>query len=560
MRQEQFEDESERARALDPQRPDEPRDWLLTREERDNPHTRLDERHGGDVAWSTGNLAEPLIDGASYFAALLEELRTVGHGDVVLFTDWQGDAGQRLSEEAGTEVVTVLGEAQDRGAEVRGLVWRSHTDQVGFFAEANRHLGEQLRRRGVPVMLDMRVKPGGAHHQKFVVVRRAGAPERDVAFVGGIDLAHNRRDDQDHDGDPQGRPTTEEYGEHAPWHDVQVRLRGPVVHDVETVFRERWEDPSPPSVAPWRHVTDRVRDVDTSPVPLSPQLPAPPPAGPHTVQLLRTYPALGAGRAHPFAPRGERSVARGYRKALANARELVYIEDQYFWDRDVAAVFAEQLRANPRLHLLVVIPLHPDKDGLNRVAQHLGRDRAINPLMRVAPGRVAAYGLENPSGRPVYVHAKVTVVDDTWATTGSDNFNRRSWTHDAELTAAVLDRGYARDLRLRLAAEHLDRLGDVGTDELGDEGSGAPLPASRLVDVMADCLEPHDMFARYGESADRLEAWHRGGRQGPRPAGRLRRLETATASSWRTFVASALLDQVHNPDGRPRDLRRRGEY
>jgi len=37
------------------------------------------------------------------------------------------------------------------------------------------------------------------------------------------------------------------------------------------------------------------------------------------------------------------------------------------------------------------------------------------------------------------VHAKACVVDDTWATIGSDNFNRRSWTHDSELSAVVVE-------------------------------------------------------------------------------------------------------------------------
>ena len=59
------------------------------------------------------------------------------------------------------------------------------------------------------------------------------------------------------------------------------------------------------------------------------------------------------------------------------------------------------------------------------------------------------------------MHAKTCVVDDTWATIGSDNFNRRSWTHDSELSAVVVDDAaratYARRLRLTLAAEHLDR-------------------------------------------------------------------------------------------------------
>jgi phosphatidylserine/phosphatidylglycerophosphate/cardiolipin synthase-like enzyme len=68
---------------------------------------------------------------------------------------------------------------------------------------------------------------------------------------------------------------------------------------------------------------------------------------------------------------------------------------------------------------------------------------------------VAFYGLESPDGVPVYVHAKVCIIDDQWASVGSDNFNLRSWTHDSEVTAAVCDPGYARALRLTLAGEHL---------------------------------------------------------------------------------------------------------
>jgi phosphatidylserine/phosphatidylglycerophosphate/cardiolipin synthase-like enzyme len=524
----------------------EPSDWLLLRSERGNPHTHVDERFGGDRAWSTGNLAEPLVDGAAYFDALLASIGGAGEGDLVWFTDWQGDARQRLSGADDSEVVEVLAAARERGADVRGLVWRSHTDLAGFFAAANRHLGEQLGRRGVAVALDMRVLPGGSHHQKFVVVRHRDRPEDDVAYVGGIDLAHNRRDGGAHEGDPQGRPLTPEYGEHAPWHDVQLRLRGPVVHDVETVFRERWDDPVPLVSAPWRRVADAVRRVDSSPDPLPPQRDAPPEAGDHTVQLLRTYPALPRPRAHRFAPDGERSVARGYRKAIGRAETLVYVEDQYFWGEEVARMFGERMQEEPSLRVLVLIPLHPDVGGLNRSAQLLGRDLALDTLARIAPGRVAAFGLENPQGTPVYVHAKVTVVDDTWATTGSDNFNRRSWTHDSELTAAVLGGDYARTLRLRLAAEHLDRLEAVERDGLEA--------------AMADCLDPHGMFDAYGSSADRLDAWHRGGRRGPRPAGRLRRIPPTVGADLARPLAHALLSRVHNPDGRPRRMRGTHEF
>ncbi len=86
-----------------------------------------------------------------------------------------------------------------------------------------------------------------------------------------------------------------------------------------------------------------------------------------------------------------------------------------------------------------MVPLFPDVEGFNRTAQLVGRRRAMLDMARAAPDRVAVYGIENHAGIPLYVHAKTCVVDDTWATIGSDNFNRRSWTHDSELSVVVLD-------------------------------------------------------------------------------------------------------------------------
>jgi phosphatidylserine/phosphatidylglycerophosphate/cardiolipin synthase-like enzyme len=524
----------------------EPSEWLLTKGERGNPSTVLDDHHGDDRAWSTGNLVRPLIHGSTYFPVLYDAIEATQAGDLVYFTDWQGDADERLTGEPGSEVVEVLGRADERGVDVRGLVWRSHLDQTGFFAKENRHLGEQLQHRGAEVLLDMRVRTGGSHHQKFVVIRHRDEPSRDVAFVGGMDLAHNRRDDADHGGDPQPQLLTEEYGAHPPWHDVQVEIHGPAVYDVETVFRERWEDPTPLARSPIRKAVDLWRHDDTSPDGLPEQWPPPPEAGPHTVQLLRTYPDLRHGRDYPFARGGERSVARGYSKAIARAERVVYVEDQYFWGHDVAEPFEAALAEHPGLRVVVVIPLIPDIAGLNRRPQFLGRQRAIGRLMRGAPGRVAAYGIENHAGTPVYVHAKVCVIDDVWASTGSDNFNRRSWTHDSELSAVVLDEDYARDLRLTLAAEHLDRLGDVE-----DRG---------LHEVMADCVDPVGMFDAFAAGATALEDWHRGGRAGPRPPGRLRPLTVPPVAGIARRWSGVVLDLVHDPDGRPGPIAGSSEY
>ena len=180
-----------------------PSDWLLTQPERGNPETRLDAQHPGDQAWSEGNLVRPLIHGATYFAELHERIEATRAGDLVFFTDWQGDADERLTGEPGSEVAEVLGRADERGVDVRGLVWRSHSSAIGFTSDENLRLGRTLQKRGAEAILDMRVRTGGSHHQKLVVIRHKDDPTRDIAYVGGVDLCHSRRDDADHQVDPR---------------------------------------------------------------------------------------------------------------------------------------------------------------------------------------------------------------------------------------------------------------------------------------------------------------------------------------------------------------------
>ena len=528
-------------------------DWLLTKSERGNAQTVLDDAHPGDAAWSSGNDVRPLVHGATYFAELHRRIEATGPGDLIYFTDWRGDPDERLTGEPGSEVEAVLAAADRRGVDVRGLVWRSHWAKLSFSGAENRHLGEQLQRQGAEVLLDMRVRTGGSHHQKLLVIRHRDAPERDVAYVGGIDLCHSRRDDADHQGDPQPQPMAAAYGPRPAWHDVQAAISGPAVHDVETVFRERWLDPTPLTRNPLLRLQDLLARTDTRPDPLPDQAPPPPavPGGSHTVQLLRTYPNLRHGRDHPFARGGERSVARGYTKALARADELVYVEDQYLWSAEVAQAFADNLRRSPGLRVIAVLPQLPDQAApLSRVPQELGRDQALRLMQEAGGERVAVYGLENHAGTPVYVHAKVCVMDDCWATVGSDNFNRRSWTHDSELSAVVVDAeggdhsAYARRLRLRLAAEHLDRACDE----------------EDLAVVMADCVSSAGMFRAFAASAARLQAWHDGGGTGPRPPGRLVPLRQPRLSRLTRAWAGPLYRVVHDPDGRPRALRRRAAF
>ena len=165
---------------------------------------------------------------------------------------------------------------------------------------------------------------------------------------------------------------------------------------------------------------------------------------------------------------------------------------------------------------------------------------------------MAIYDLENAVGTPIYVHAKVCVIDDVFLVVGSDNLNRRSWTHDSEISCSIIDatlderapadpggmgdgaRRIARDTRLRLWREHLER------DEDDD----------------ADLLDPTEGFTALRRSADALDDWYRNGRPGPRPRGHLRRHDPDRVRASSRWAARLLYRVVLDPDGRPLSLRR----
>ncbi|HLJ33944.1 MAG TPA: phospholipase D-like domain-containing protein, partial [Ktedonobacteraceae bacterium] len=85
--------------------------------------------------------------------------------------------------------------------------------------------------------------------------------------------------------------------------------------------------------------------------------------------------------------------------------------------------------------------------------------------------------------RSIYVHAKLTIVDDTWVTVGSANLNNRGMCDDTEMNVALIQPELVRRLRIFLMAEHLglcdedelfqliDTLGQVSLSKSGEESA-----------------------------------------------------------------------------------------
>ena len=529
-------------------------DWFLTSEERGNPMTTIDVHQPGLVAWTEDNHVDFHIDGVSYFTRLSESISSLEANDEIRFSDWRGD-GDEVVASNGISIAALLANSCRRGVDVRGLLWRSHSDRFGFNKQQNHRLAVEVTEAGGEVLLDERVRRGGSHHQKLILIRHQSRADHDVAFIGGIDLSHGRRDDARHNGDVQAIKLDPRYGPRPPWHDVQLEIGGPAVSQLDLTFRERWEDPTPLNHSGrLRALLSRAMSRDRVTRALPEPLGEPAARGRHAVQVLRTYPSRNPKYA--FAPRGERSVARAFAKAIRRARNVIYIEDQYLWSVEIAKLLAAALRQHPQLQVIGIVPRYPDKDRkLSGPPSRLAQARALAILRKAGGDRVGIYDIENEAGTPVYVHAKVCVIDDVWATVGSDNLNRRSWTHDSELSCAVIDseldhripidpgglgdgsRRFARALRLSLWSEHLGRTPDD-----------------------PELLNLSDSSVLWRTSADELERWRTNPDEGTQPSCRIRPHAIEPVARGSRFWADIVYRLIFDPDGRPLKLRLRRRF
>jgi phosphatidylserine/phosphatidylglycerophosphate/cardiolipin synthase-like enzyme len=265
---------------------------------------------------------------------------------------------------------------------------------------------------------DSKERPLHCHHEKSIVV------DDRVAFVGGIDLTMESGDRFD----SQAHVSRAALG----WHDVSTRVEGPAVGDVATHFRMRWQE-----------VTGEQ---------LPPSAPRTESAGARTVQIVRTVPE----RVYSAVPSGDFRILESYLRALRGAESLIYMENQFLWSPEIAAVLRDKLRRPPAddFRLLLLLPAKANTgtdDTRGMLAELMEADAGAGRLLACT-----LYARHGPVRDPVYVHAKVAIVDDSWLTIGSANLNEHSLFNDTEMNVVCRDADLARSTRLRLWAEHLE--------------------------------------------------------------------------------------------------------
>ena len=339
----------------------------------------------------------------------------------------------------------VLDRAAARGVDVRIIFWRPDAETANLrknaFWGAPEHF-DLLKAHGARLRIRWdRAHPGFCQHQKSWLIDAGEATE--TAFVGGINLNPHSVVAPGHAGEGQN-------------HDIYVELAGPSAVDIHHNFVQRWNEASERHAGDGRWGAGSEQDL---------AFPSrvPPCRGSATVQIQRTtHPgrytdghAPAGGQAFDIAS-GERTNFDQYCRAIRAARTSIYMENQYV---EVADIVAELLLALQRgVDVVLLMPAVPDgAPAALETPERRAFLEARGALGQHGNFTLAGIAGVNADGRraPVYVHAKVMLVDDVWGTVGSANLHRFSLFGNGEMNAAIWDRDTIHGLRVALFQEHL---------------------------------------------------------------------------------------------------------
>jgi len=388
-----------------------------------------------ETCWRLGptGLVRVLLDTQDYFRTLLDAMRRARRSIHLL--GWSFDPRARLTPDASdpAEIGRTLIELAraNPALDVRLLVWRSafpiSATQSGFPHRARGWF------RGTPVRfeLDDKVPLGACHHQKVVVI------DDSLAFVGGADFADDRWDSGGHlDDDP--RRVAPDGRRHGPRHEVMAMTDGAAAASLGALFRERWRtavgelpDPEPGDAAAWPE--NLAADI----------------AGGLSA-IARTEPQWRSNAE-------VREIGALTLEAIASAKTLIYLENQYFtWPLAVEAL-ASRL-AEPSGPEIVLVCSGRSPSYFDRITMDRARSTALWRLKTSDVfGRFHAFAPYAAGGAPIIAHAKVMAIDDRLLRISSANLNNRSHGFDTECELAIevereADRAALAAVRDRLAA------------------------------------------------------------------------------------------------------------
>jgi cardiolipin synthase len=338
------------------------------------------------IRFTPGNTIELLRSGGEFFPAL-EAAIDAAVNEIWLETYIFAD------DSAGSAIAAALVRAAQRGVDVRVLV-----DGWGAKHYLTKRLEQSLRMGGVRLL---KYRPEVAPWQfRFHRLRRLHRKichmDRRVAFVGGINLIDDMNT-------PHQKP---------PRLDFAVRVTGPVLAPIVATMQRLWA------------LVELVQ-FERSEVPLFPEPIAVAPSGTQTAKFVIRDNL-----------RYRRDIERAYLAAIRTAKREIVIANAYFFP---GVSFRHALIAAAQRGVSVTLLLQA------RVEYRL-----LHYASRALYGQLLSAGVVIAEYHRSFLHAKVAVIDDRWATVGSSNIDPYSLLMAREANIFVRDPHFADQLRIEL--------------------------------------------------------------------------------------------------------------
>jgi phosphatidylserine/phosphatidylglycerophosphate/cardiolipin synthase-like enzyme len=208
-------------------------------------------------------------------------------------------------------------------------------------------------------------------------------------------------------------------------HDVSLKIAGPAVAHIDKTLATFWKATTDEPLVKFQPVITAKPEADNV----------------ASVQVLRTLPgaifkAKEAG--DEDLPHGETGILEAYQRAIHNAERFIYFENQYFTSPEIVDALIHRLKdtAKSKLQLIFVLNHRPDLPGypgkqidiINRlkiaVEEH-GHQMGVYTLWSRDEKQFAGSEIKFEV-MPIYVHSKVAIIDDKWATMGTANLDGTS--------------------------------------------------------------------------------------------------------------------------------------
>jgi cardiolipin synthase A/B len=311
-------------------------------------------------------------------------------------------------DEVGRALARLLIEKRAAGVQVNVVY-----DSVGTL-DTPREFFDRLRAAGISAVEFNPVNPLHAtrgweinqrDHRKLLVV------DGRVAFTGGVNISkvYGKSSILNSKRQSQSPPAN---AKEAAWRDTHMQIEGPVVADFQRMFLDTW-------LRKTGHALSGARYFPT----LKPE-------GNALVRAIGSMPDQ-----EDFA------AYKTYISALANADRYVHLTTAYFVpDRQVLQAMIDAARRG--VDVRIIFPSFTD------VGMILYAGRSYYEELLGA-------GIKVYERKDAMLHAKTAVVDGVWSTIGSTNLDIRSFLHNDEINAVVLNVDFAdkmealfqRDLR-----------------------------------------------------------------------------------------------------------------